>query len=365
LRHPERGGYLAEMPTLLTPKSARSTRPAIGTFPSVAVTLALLATTLVVSPAWGQDRSAAAALFEKGLGAMKAKDFTTACPALAESQRLDPLPGTLFTLAECEAGAGRSASAILHYNDFIALVATLPADAQKKQKPRLERTKKQVEGLEKTVPHLTLVLPKDAPKGATVKRDGKPVAEAIFGVKVAVDPGDHTVTTEAPGRASREQKVKVSAGADQSITLTFSAPAAAATAASTEPTADPPPTSDEPPLAVTSSGSSKTAGYVVLGLGAAFTVAGGVTGALAFGKKGDVDDNCRGNVCNAAGKSAGDSMKSLATISNIGFGVGIVGLAVGTVLLVRSPKKTTAFTIAPTMAVTGPRDGFGGVVGRF
>jgi hypothetical protein len=352
------------MLTMRTSKSAFSVGPSSRSLHAITLSLALVTSALVASPARAQDRSAAAALFEKGLGAMKAKDFPTACPALAESQRLDPLPGTLFTLAECEAGAGRSASAMLHYNDFTALVSTLPADAQKKQKPRLERTHKQLEALGKTVPHLTLTMPKDAPKGATVKRDGKAVAEAIFGVKVAVDPGEHTVSTEAPGRAPREQKITVAAGADQSITLTFSAPAPAATAA-TEPAAAPPPTTDEPPLVTTSTGSGKTAGYVVLGLGAAFTVAGGVTGALAYGKKGEVDDNCRGNVCNAAGKSAGDSLKSLATLSNIGFGVGIVGLAVGTVLLVRSPQKTTAFTIAPTMAVTGPRDGFGGVVGRF
>lgn len=352
-------------PTTTPPRALSSLASARARgFRPVSALLALAMTTSLAAPAFAQDRSAAAALFDKGLSAMKAKDYATACPALAESQKLDPLPGTLFTLAECEANAGRSASAILHYNDFTALVATLPADAQRKQKPRMDRTKKQVEALEKTVPHLTLTMPKDAPKGATVKRDGKQVAEAIFGVKVAVDPGEHTISTEAPGRATKEQKVSIAEGADQSITLTFSPPAAAATTASAEP-APTTTAADEPAASVDTSSSSKTAAYVVLGVGAAFTIAGGVTGALAFQKKGEVDDNCRGNVCNAAGKSAGDSMKSLATISNIGFGVGVVGLAVGTVLLVRSPKKSTAFTVAPTMAVTGPRDAFGGVVGHF
>lgn len=293
---------------------------------------------------------------------MKSKDFATGCPALAESYKLDALPGTLFTLAECEAGAGHSASALLHYGDFVAAVQAMPADAQKKQQPRIERTQQQRKALEKTVPHLTLTLPKDAPAGATVKRDGKAVPAAVFGVAVAVDPGEHVVVTEAPQRTAKEQKVVVTAGKDETMVLAFGPTTAAKpdekpVATTAEPAAPPPPAEE--------STGRPTLGYVALGVGGAFLVAGGVTGALALGKKGDVDDNCQGAVCNAKGKDAGDSLKTYATISNVGFGVGIVGVAVGTVLLLRAPKKTTAFTVAPTLAIGGSRDAFGGLVGRF
>ena len=61
------------------------------------MTLALLATTLVVSPAFGQDRSAAAALFEKGLGAMKAIEIAAPAdrtPDAARAQKVDDLART-------------------------------------------------------------------------------------------------------------------------------------------------------------------------------------------------------------------------------------------------------------------------------
>jgi hypothetical protein len=56
--------------------------------------------------------------FEAGLERMKAGDYAVACPMLAESHRLDPLPGVLFTLAECEALWGKFASALEHYTSF-------------------------------------------------------------------------------------------------------------------------------------------------------------------------------------------------------------------------------------------------------
>jgi hypothetical protein len=62
-------------------------------------------------------------------------------------------------------------------------------------------------------------------------------------------------------------------------------------------------------------------------VGGAGLVVGSVTGALAFSKASD----CPNKVC--ATQSDLDSAKSMATISTIGFGVGIVGVAVGTILL--------------------------------
>ena len=62
------------------------------------------------NPAAAQDESPAETLFNQGLEAMEAGNYEKGCPAIAESQRLDPRPGTVFTLAECEAKRGRIAS---------------------------------------------------------------------------------------------------------------------------------------------------------------------------------------------------------------------------------------------------------------
>jgi len=43
---------------------------------------------------------------------MEAGNYAAGCPALAESQRLDPRAGTLFTLSQCEVQWGRVATAV-------------------------------------------------------------------------------------------------------------------------------------------------------------------------------------------------------------------------------------------------------------
>jgi hypothetical protein len=74
--------------------------------------------------------------FEWGLSEMKAGRFHNGCPAIAESYRLDPKPGALFTLAECEARWGRSASALTHYEAYLDLFAHMSAEKQDKQRGR-------------------------------------------------------------------------------------------------------------------------------------------------------------------------------------------------------------------------------------
>ena len=72
------------------------------------------------------DVAAASELFHQGLSDMLAGNFDTACHRLEESQHLDPQLGTLFTLAECDAKAGKIASAVAYYEDFLAATAKLP-----------------------------------------------------------------------------------------------------------------------------------------------------------------------------------------------------------------------------------------------
>ena len=88
------------------------------------------------SPARAQDVATAEALFNKGMSEMNAGRYPTACPAIEESYRLDPRPGTLFTLAECAAKAGRVATAVSRYEDYLQLFARLAPKDQAKQMGR-------------------------------------------------------------------------------------------------------------------------------------------------------------------------------------------------------------------------------------
>ena len=135
------------------------------------------------------ETGSAAALFQNGLQAMQATHYPEACPKLAESYWLDPRPGVLFTLAECEAKWGRVASALAHYDDYLRLYASMPAGLQAVQRERSDIAHHQRAALADRVPTLALVLPPSAPAGVVVRRGGVALGAPSIGVALPVDPG--------------------------------------------------------------------------------------------------------------------------------------------------------------------------------
>lgn len=279
----------------------------------------------IAGAARAEDEAAAAAQFERGLAEMLAGRYATGCPALAESFRLDPQPGALFTLAECEAKWGRIATAVTHYDEYLGLVGRMAPAERAKQGERPEVAARRRAEIGPEVPELTLVLPRSAPAGTRVRRDGVALGAASLAVPLPVDPGDHTITTQAPGGPERIRKLSVERGAHIRIELEV-APAPATVS-------EAPP--DMPPRT-----SRRGWAYLAGGIGVAGLGTGIVTGALAIGAKGDVTRWCNGDVCNHDGVLAADRGRTLALVSTIGFGVAIVGAAVAVVILATEPAGT-------------------------
>jgi tetratricopeptide (TPR) repeat protein len=73
--------------------------------------------TVLTSPARAADPDPAQALFDQAIADMEAGRFDKACPAIKRSHKLEPLPGTLFALAECEAKRGALATAVQRYEE--------------------------------------------------------------------------------------------------------------------------------------------------------------------------------------------------------------------------------------------------------
>jgi hypothetical protein len=166
------------------------------------------------------------------------------------------------------------------------------------------------------------------------------VKGAALGLALPVDPGEYVIVTHVPGAAERESKVSVQLGEAKHVQLdTTSAPAApvgapepaAPIAAPTAPASEPAPGEGR-----------KTGAYVAGGIGVAGIVVGSVTGILVLSKKGTVKDNCTGGACNDAGLDAANSGKALATVSDIGFGIGLAGLAVGAIFLLTGNDSSSA-----------------------
>ncbi|XYH94576.1 tetratricopeptide repeat protein [Sorangium sp. So ce1128] len=319
----------------------------------------------LAAPANAQPDAVAAAesLFNRGLADMLAGRYPTGCPALTESHRLDPRPGRLFTLAECEAQWGRTATAVARYNDFLAMYSRMSQAKKFQQRERYRVALEQRDALAPLVPQLTLSLPSDAPAGTVVQCDGITLERPSLGIALPVNPGQHVVTTRAPGGPVHEVRFTIDKSESKTIELEVKLPAE-----------DPPPGHakrvDDPLSAPPASGPSsrRVVTYVAGGLAASGLIFGSVTGWMALSESSFAAERCTDAgsgvaECDHAGKAAGDRAKRLGLMSTIGFSAGaaLAGAAVLLFLTEPSPSGPQAAAAARSHASAAPRPQAGAV----
>jgi len=69
-----------------------------------------------------------------------------------------------------------------------------------------------------------------------------------------------------------------------------------------------------------------------------------VAGAFAWNRRSKVDAHCPARACDTTGADALQDGRSAATVSNVGFGVAIAGLAGGAILWLTDKRDQTAAT---------------------
>ncbi|MCU0681324.1 MAG: PEGA domain-containing protein [Polyangiaceae bacterium] len=323
--------------------------------------MATLAFAAFTPPAWAQGGQAGAlaeALFRKGVDDMKAGRYETGCPAVDESHRLDPRPGTLFTLAECNAKWGKLATAVAHYDDFLRGVSRLPADKLANYKDRVDDARRQKDALSPRVPRLTVSVAGGLPSGAKVTCDGLPLGAGALDLPLPLNPGEHELTVQREGGPAARRAVRLEAGEMKRIEL----PA--------PPPVPPPVAAERGPEPGSEAGSTqRTLGFVLGGVGVAGLVVGGIAGAFALSSGSAVERECPGRVCTGEGYDAVGRAKDEALVANLGLGVGVAGLVAGTVLVLtaESPRRTPAAglrSLQPTAFAT-PSGGWVGLGARF
>jgi hypothetical protein len=306
------------------------------------------------------------ALFKSGLEQMRAGHYEVACPMLAKSYQLDPLPGALFTEADCEAAWGKVATAIEHYQAFVNTLTTMPAERRAKFDERRNLALEKVAALGPLAPELAIDVSLAPPNSMVIKRNGIALDRATYGVSRRVDPGDYAVTAEVDGKLVWERHLTLSQGDRARVDVPWlESPKSAPTP---PPAPAPAPAPVRPAHSSGGSGSStgRTVAYFAGGIGLGGLVAGAVTGILALQDKSTIDENCPQRRCSAAGHDAVESARASATVSTIGFSVGLAG-AVGAVVLwlaSDSPKKgdEARATVRPIVVGTerGAALGIGG-----
>jgi hypothetical protein len=285
-------------------------------------------------------------LFREGRALMDAGNMAAACPKFTESEKLDPAPGTLLSLADCEERSQAYVRAREHYQ--------LAGSGFPKKDPRRAFAAARAQTLDKRVAHLTLRLAPGAPADTVVRFHGPSpdwapnpdvtIASADLGNDRVVDPGDFRVTVTAKGHADNVQTFNLAEGETREVPVELGPleksppPAARPAVVATE------------PLPKTPSG-RRTLALALLGAGGVGLVVGGITGILAAGKAGTVKDHCTSDyLCDPTGVDAASSGKTFATVSTVGLVAGAVLAGVGAYLFFARPAaKKSSWKLAAVL----------------
>jgi hypothetical protein len=161
-------------------------------------------------------------LFNGGLAAMVAGKYEDGCPAIERSYELDPRPGTLFTLAECEAKRGRKAVAVEHYDNYVAVFQLLPPEKQARQGDRAQVAFAQMASLEPDISAIIMELPAGTPADVTVAIQATVLPGTALRRTKYVEPGEYDITTQVPGGPVVSQHVTLLRGERRRILLGIS-----------------------------------------------------------------------------------------------------------------------------------------------
>lgn len=296
------------------------------------------------SPATASAAEQAELLFREAKLRMADKRYAEACGLFAESQRLDPAPGTLLALAACHEADGRLATA---WAEYTAVAAQSRVEGRA---DREEVAKQRASEIEPKLGHLKIELGDKAKAigGLRVRRDGAEIGAAVLGIAIPVDPGEHLVESTAEGRVAFKRSIKVDAGPTSTIVRIDDLDVDPSFAPAAPPAIA--------PVDARLSGigdTQRVAGFVSLGLG---VVGGGLATVFAVqasSQASDAEKTCpRGAPCHDANAAAlsRSSVRNADVATGLLVGAGVAA-AVGLALVILAPRaKKTAR--APALLLT-------------
>lgn len=274
-----------------------------------------------------RTKAAARQLAQDGARAFDAGRHAEARDLLDRAYRLYPAP----TIAVLEGRAleklGQLVEAAEHYER--ARRTRLSPQASQAFHAAVFEAERALAALRPRIPQLTIQvigLPADHPE-LDVELDGARVPPALIGVRRPIDPGEHRVVARVAGGPPVERVFRIAERQHEKVELPIIAPPPIARDDSRARSSD----SDG------GSNAQRTWGYVGLGVGAAGIATGAVAGLVMLDRKSRLDDACT-PTCPESSQDDLDTFRSARTWSLIGYGVGVVGLATGAVLVLTAPS---------------------------
>jgi hypothetical protein len=294
------------------------------------------------------DRATARTLGEEGQEALERRDYANAADRFARADALFHAPTLTLGLARASAGLGRLVAAQEAYNRIVRDGA--PPGAPQAYVQAIESARAELAAIAPRIGRLVVrVTGADA---AEVTLDGVALSSASLGVRRTVDPGAHVVRAMAKGFRPVEVRVSVAEGAVETASLVLESDnvvtAPVAPVSTSKAVAAPSEVTDAPDTATRAPSLARA--YVAFGAAGAGAAVGAITGLMALGKASDLETQCPAQICPEARRGDVDTMKAYAIVSTIGFGVMLVGAAVGT-YLVLAPSRERHASVVPYLAI--------------
>lgn len=275
----------------------------------------------VTAFAQGADaRVVAESLFRDGRRLMDAGQIAEGCRKLEASERLDSAPGTMLALATCHEEEGRSATAWSEFNQALSVAR------RDNRADRARFASEHIATLEPVLPRLAVdVPPENRVRGLVLVRNSAELNEAAWGVDLPADPGTVVIEARAPGRVPWRVEARATPGTLVRVSIPLLAvqetpkvPSPLLTLRDTSARAYHP--------------ARRTAAIAVGGASAAALGIGIYAGVRTLQKRSSSDAECPTvdfeAHCTETGVTDNRDAHTLATVSNVAIGAGVVGLFV-------------------------------------
>jgi hypothetical protein len=313
-------------------------------FSKAAVALAVAFGLVAPRPALATEEDAKT-FFAEGRRLRMAGDCVNAVVSFRRALEIYPEGlGSLRNIAECEEQVGQFASARI---DWWALRRAALASNEAKYNGWEKDAEAGYNRLKDKVGKLTIKLEGEHLERVRVVVDGKPLDPRLYGVQLERDLGTHSFEATYGGASPIVAKRELKEGGDEVVTLAIPSLNEAAKEAGAK--------GGEPMQVTVDKGASlRTGGFVALGVGVASLAAAGVSLGIRQSALGALTGPCP-NLMNCPTNLKGNqSTGQVASILvDVFGGLGVVGVGVGTGLLVAGYKaKNASDSTAPTTHVS-------------
>jgi hypothetical protein len=284
----------------------------------LAIVVTLAATTAYADPT-AADLESARELYRDGKELRQKGDLRGALERFKAAHGYGQTPVTGVELGKTHMQLGE----LVEAREVFLSIARLKVASDETEKSAQARTEaaELAEQIRGKIPTVVVKISGTPPSAEpSVMIDGASVPVVSLSSIRKVNPGEHAVAVRV-GTHEEKRNVTVAEGESKDVAVDFTGVPQEATPSS--------------------SASIHPVTYAGAGLAAAGLAVGAITGILALGKAGSVDDACNGLSCPPSAKGDVDDGRTFGTISTIGFGAAAAGIVLAAVgLFVLRPKST-------------------------